>query len=82
MTVLVEMDAIHLKGDCPVDEAEIVLQALLANPGLPVDWSECEGLHTAVLQVLMAARATLTGSPRDQFLRLRVAAALSSQAEA
>jgi hypothetical protein len=54
---------ILLKGACPSDDAEALLQHLLAAPGARVDWSACESAHTAVIQVLMAAHPRLIGKP-------------------
>lgn len=77
MTVRVADGAILLEGECPVDEAEALLEALLADPRAPVDWSACRDLHTAVLQVLLAARPTMRGLPADPFLRRWAAPALA-----
>jgi hypothetical protein len=64
----VRMDAsglIELIGACPSDDAEPLLQLLLASPEATVDWRACRGAHTAVVQVLMAARPKLSGPPAD-----------------
>jgi hypothetical protein len=63
MSVRVADGVIILEGACPVDEAESLLELLLANPGAPVDWSACGHLHTAVVQVLLAARPAMEGEP-------------------
>jgi hypothetical protein len=54
---------IELMGICSSDEGEVLLQQLLANPNMMVDWCGCEAAHTAVIQVLMAARPKLLGPP-------------------
>jgi hypothetical protein len=69
LTVRLDDGVLHLEGSCPVEEAEILLEFLLTNPGIPVAWSGCRHLHTAVLQVLMALRPPLQGVPDDAFLR-------------
>jgi hypothetical protein len=70
MSVRLAIDgAIELVGECPLEDAEELLRLILQNPGCVVDWSECEEAHTAVLQVLMAARPTVRGSPASNFLR-------------
>jgi len=79
VSVRVVGEVVLLEGECPVEEAEALLEALLANPGAPVDWSGCDDLHTAVFQVLMAARPALRGSPRDPFLRRWAAPALAGR---
>jgi hypothetical protein len=56
---------ILLEGDCPVDDAEPLLQMLQATPVASVDWTRSRHLHTAVLQVILAARPTLVGRCGD-----------------
>lgn len=64
MTIHLSADGvIELDGDCPSEEAETLLQHLLANPDATVDWRHCESAHGAVIQVLMASRPTLRGPP-------------------
>ena len=69
MSVRLVSGVIILEGDCPVDEAEPLLELLLANPGASVDWSACGELHTAVVQVLLAARPPMGSEPGTPFLR-------------
>jgi len=47
---------IKLEGDCPVEDAEPLLQLLQATPTASFEWTRCNRLHTAVLQVILAAR--------------------------
>lgn len=61
--------AIELVGDCVSEDAETLLGLLLAHPQAQVDWRGCEGAHTAVVQVLLAARRPVVGPPHDPFLR-------------
>ena len=60
---------IILAGECPVEDAETLLEHLQARRDGPVDWSGCTALHTAVLQILMAARPKLLGECGDGFVR-------------
>jgi len=60
--------AIVLEGDCAVEEAEVLLRLLLENPATPVDWTRCERLHTAVLQVILALAPTLAGPCGDPWI--------------
>jgi hypothetical protein len=69
MSVRLANGVIILEGDCPVDEAESLLELLLANPGASVDWSACGRLHTAVVQVLLVTRPPMEGEPGTPFLR-------------
>ena len=75
MTVAISPDGvIKLSGRCPSEDAEALLQLLLASPGAHVDWCECQSAHAAVIQVLMAARPRLLGPPSGEFLHRWVAA--------
>lgn len=74
MSVEVELDGtIALKGICPSEDAEALLQHLLASSAALVDWRACEAAHTAVIQVLLAAKPKLRGPPLGAFLEERVA---------
>jgi hypothetical protein len=61
--------SIILDGNCPVEDAEPLLQMLQATPAARLDWSRCGHLHTAVLQVILAARAAPTGPCGDSWVR-------------
>ena len=54
-----QREVIFLEGICSSEEAEILLQRLLATPTAIVDLQGCKSLHTAVLQVLLAAKPNL-----------------------
>ena len=69
MTVVMQAGTIVLEGHCASGDAEELLQLLLAAPSADVDWRACEGAHTAVVQVLLAARRTLLGPPRNPTLQ-------------
>ena len=69
MTVRVDEDIVHLEGACPVNDAEPLLAALQVIPAVIVDVSTVTRLHLAVVQLLMASRATIRGVPADPFLR-------------
>ena len=69
MTVAMQAGTIVLEGHCASGDAEELLQLLLAAPSADVDWRACEGAHTAVVQVLLAARRPLRGPPRSAILQ-------------
>ena len=70
MTVRLASDGgIVLDGLCPVEDAEALQQLQVRHPAARVDWSSCEQAHTAVLQVLLAARPEICGLTRSAFLR-------------
>ena len=52
-----------------VDEAEGLLEWLQNKPKARIDLAACTHLHPADLQVLMAARATISRWPEDDALR-------------
>lgn len=79
MTVeLQAQGTIVLAGRCPSEDAEVLLQHLLACPLATVDWSACESAHTAVIQVLLAAKPKLLGPPKNAFLAQSVEPLLES----
>lgn len=49
-----------------VEEAESLLEWLKAHPQGTVDLTRCRHLHTANLQVLMAAAPTIAAWPEDK----------------
>jgi hypothetical protein len=56
----------YLEDSCGLDEAEPLLEWLLEHPSGKVNLKTCRGLHTAVLQVLLAAAPTVTVKPVDE----------------
>jgi len=73
MTVLVGADGgIALSGLCGVEDAEVLQRHLLAAPESTVEWSSCQQLHTAVLQVLLIAKPNLRGVPSNLFLKTHI----------
>jgi hypothetical protein len=59
---------IVLEGRCRIEEAETLLQALQYSPGSIVDIQKAGILHTAVVQVLLAARRPIRGISEHEFL--------------
>ena len=69
MTVRRQTDGtIVLEATCPVEDAEPLLQLLQATPEARCDWSKCTHLHSAVVQVLLAARPGLIGPCADPWI--------------
>jgi hypothetical protein len=60
---------IILDGTCSVEDAEPLLQLLLATPTATVDWIGAERLHTAVVQVILAAHPRIAGPCGDSWVR-------------
>jgi hypothetical protein len=70
MTIRKNADGVVLlEGDCVLEEAEELQRLLLDDPRPAVDWRACTAAHTAVIQVLLVARAALHGPPEGEFLR-------------
>ena len=74
-----EHDILWLEGVCPVEDAEVLLQHAQEGYRL-ADWSGCTLLHTACLQVVLAARLPLRGLPQDAALAQWLAPLLASTA--
>lgn len=74
MTVRMQQGDILLEGHCLSGDAEELLQILLADPAARVDWRTCESAHTAVVQVLLAAKREVVGPPMGAILALIVPA--------
>ena len=78
MTVRLASDgAIRLEGACTDADAEPLARFLLLDPAAAVDWRDCDHAHTAVVQLLLAARRPPRGPPRSLFLRTWVEPLLS-----
>jgi hypothetical protein len=71
---------IRLSGACLADDAEPLLQHLLARPEADIDWRDCEAAHAAVIQVLLVARRRLVGPPKAGFLQRLISPALPQPA--
>jgi hypothetical protein len=65
---------IALVGICDSADAEALLGRLAADPQACVDLSGCLALHAAVVQVLVASRASVRGPCADPFLQIIVEA--------
>jgi hypothetical protein len=68
---------IIIEGNCPSGDAEELLQLLLSHPAAGVDWRACDGVHTAVVQVLLAARRDILGPPRGAVVKSLIDPALA-----
>jgi hypothetical protein len=82
MTISRNDEVIRLEGRCRLQEAETLLELVLANPGLHVDLSECTGMHAAVAQILIGSRAQVLGKPANPFLAERLLPHLNAAAPA
>ena len=69
MTVARDGDIIRLQGVCRVEDAEPLTVLLQCICDSTLDVSACEGLHAAVVQVILAFRPKIIGLSKDGFLR-------------
>jgi hypothetical protein len=60
---------IRISGVTPPDEADELLAMLRENPEVPIDLSELEHLHTALLQIMLETKAPVSAWPVDEFWR-------------
>jgi hypothetical protein len=70
---------VALVGACSVEDAEALLQLLQSTPAAPCDWTRCSHLHTAVVQVMLAARPALIGPCGDAWIEQWVSQQLGSE---
>lgn len=68
----------RFEGVCAVDEALPLAEWLEEAAEPRVDLGACTELHTALLQLLLAARPAVAVPPEDPFLRRWVAPLLAS----
>jgi hypothetical protein len=73
-------DAATADGASTVEDALPLLEYLQAHVDATVDLGPCTHLHTAVLQVLMAARPRIIAMPGEAFLARWLPAALQQPA--
>jgi hypothetical protein len=69
--------SIILEGRCPIEDTEVLLSLMQRDPGAQVVWEGCEFAHTAIIQLLMAARPVLRGAPKSPFLQRWIGPRLS-----
>jgi hypothetical protein len=55
-------------GRCDPEEADALLEWLRCTPDATVDLGDCLDLHTALAQLLLAARVRVVAPPGDRFL--------------
>ncbi len=79
MTIRRDHDGtVILDGLCPIEDAEALLRLLLDAPQSQVDLALCQHAHTAVIQVLLAARPRLRATSTLAFWQRWLEPALSA----
>ena len=80
MPARLDDDRLFLSGVVSIEEAEQLRDLLACHPHLTVDLAACEHLHTAALQVLLAARRPVASPPEDAFLAAWIVPELTARA--
>lgn len=78
MTIQFKDGVLHCSGVLAVDDAEALLTQLAGHEQAGIDLSACEHVHSACLQVLMAAQCDITGWPQSATLADWLRAALAA----
>ena len=65
MSLEFKRNLVLFKDVVSVEEAEVLLEWLQKKNVVKVDFSDCSHLHTANLQVLMAAKVTIKAWPKE-----------------
>lgn len=76
MTIEFKEDMLLCTGVLTVEDAELLLHEVAGRPQALVDLGGCEHLHSACLQVLMAASARVARWPESPALAAWLRAAL------
>jgi len=79
MPIRYDADLARFEAACTVEDALPLAEWLEATVAPRVDLSACTDLHTALLQLLLAARPAMTAGPEDAFLARYVGSALRLQ---
>ena len=69
MPIEFKRNRVLFRDEVSVEEAEGLLEWLQKRPTARVDLSACSHMHTANLQVLMTAKASISGWPKNAELR-------------
>lgn len=62
-------NVIEIDDSCSVEDAETLLQLVLEHDDAVIDASKCTHIHTAAMQVLLAAKPKFRDLPEDEFIR-------------
>ncbi len=78
MPIILKKTTAVLEGHCEIEEAETLMEWLLENPKARLNLKSLQHPHTAVLQVLMVFRVSVSSWPEDETLRHWLQAALEA----
>lgn len=69
MPLRIEGATVHIEDHCPAEDALPLHEFLLATPEARIVMADCQSLHAALAQVLLAARIPIEAGPRGALLR-------------
>ena len=76
MPVIIHEKSVILDGVCTTEDAEPLMQWLLAHPGGKVQLKDCTNMHSSVLQSLMAGQVQCVDWTADSNLTAWLVTAL------
>jgi len=62
-------NVIEISESCTVEDAETLLQLVLEHDDALIEAHDCQHIHTAAMQVLLAAKPRFKSLPEEEFLR-------------
>jgi hypothetical protein len=62
-------NVIEIDETCTVEDAETLLQLVLEHPDAAIDMHNCAHMHTAAVQVILAAKPKFRRMPEDEFMK-------------
>ena len=68
MSIILKKQVAVLEGECTIEESEVLLQWFIDTPSGKINAKTLTHLHTAVLQIIMAAQPKITVLPNDPAL--------------
>ena len=81
MVIEIKDNVIKLNGICKVEEAETLLEHLKSNPGMVIDASNAEHIHTSLIQVIMALNTKIKALPKNEELSKWITACTNTVSE-
>lgn len=68
MPLITKIKVARLEQDCGAEDAEALLEWLLGNPTAKINLKYCTHMHAAIVQVLLAARPSISHWPDNEAL--------------
>jgi len=68
----------HFEGLVGIEEADTLMELIQKQKEVPIDLTHCTHLHTAIVQILMVARAPIQSWPTNAQLTMWLKTALEN----